>query len=206
MTRVIQKPHPLDPIRSQDCLLSTRRRHRSNLRVRQLRAIDLTALNRRIQIHSVIFSVAIHRHHHWSVALSIIETGQQLGLPAAVKIFYPLRNTSRRMVESPESQAKKATWTLSLLGNFRFRRLTAWIINVILNSFTSSRPSPWKKILGVMTAAIPIGIISWVTWMQQSFFVVVFTDTFNELLVPFFSLSVSALTPRVIFVHPNATV
>lgn len=38
------------------------------------------------------------------------------------------------------------------------------------------------------------------------FLIVVFADTFNELLVPFFSLSVSALTPRVIFVHPNATV
>lgn len=39
---------------------------------------------------------------------------------------------------------------------------------------------------------------------KKVIFVVVFT--FNELLVPFFSLSVSALTPRVIFVHPNATV
>lgn len=59
-----------------------------------------------------------------------------------------------------ENPAKTATWTSNSLGNFQFAALcNGNEVNAILNSIISS-PSPWKKILGVMTAAIPIGIIS----------------------------------------------
>lgn len=150
--------------------------------------IDLTTLTRQTWTFSATYSMVT------TVTASLLQPllltaldrefrrVQRRGHRVAARRFYRQKNIQMRIMRI---RTKMEIWTSSLCGNFMsFHPMAGNKFNVILNISISS-PSPWKRIIHVMTAAIPIGLISWVTWVKERAFVVAHfaADSFNEFLV-----------------------